>query len=49
MMTTKRLIMSDMPPTSRLKQTLNYLMPLVFIAAYFALQLWILPMCGVQT
>lgn len=35
--------------TSRRKQLMEYLMPLGFIALYFILQLWILPMFGVQT
>ena len=49
MMTTKRFIISYMPTNSRVKQIVSYLMPLWFIAAYFLLQLWILPMFGVQT
>ena len=36
-------------PTSRRKKVMEYLMPLGFIALYFILQLWILPMFGVQT
>lgn len=35
--------------TSKRKQLMEYLMPLGFIALYFILQLWILPMFGVQT
>jgi hypothetical protein len=34
---------------SRSKQLMDYLMPLGFIALYFILQLWVLPMFGVQT
>lgn len=34
---------------SRRKQVMDYLMPLGFIALYFILQLWVLPMFGVQT
>ena len=35
--------------TSRRKQLMDYLMPLGFIALYFILQLWILPMFGVKS
>ena len=54
MLTTRRFIMSDQLSTSdglAPKKNLlkEILMPLGFIAAYFILQLWILPMFGVQT